>query len=225
MKVGDVMTIDVVTIGPDAMLKEAASIMVRAGVSGLPVLDDRRRVIGIITEADFVTVEAERSWGRQRRRLLPGFMDSQAPPDARLVKDAMTTNPHGIDRESSVTEAARKMTELKVKRLPVVLPDGTLDGIISRADVMGAFARSDEELKEAVEREVIEDVLDLGEGDIDVAVIDGVVMLKGTVPTKFDARLLEELVVRVEGVVAVQSDLSWLRDDMRRDLGAPGGAF
>ena len=67
MNVGDVMTTDVLTIGSDAPLKEAATIMVRAGVSGLPVVDDVRKVIGIITEADFVTAEAERSWGKQRR--------------------------------------------------------------------------------------------------------------------------------------------------------------
>jgi len=224
MKVGDLMTTEVMTIGPDAPLKEAATIMVRSGVSGLPVVDDQRRVVGIITEADFVTAEAERSWGRQRRRLLAGLFDDSQPKKARSVGDAMTRNPHGIDRESTVTEAARKMTELGVKRLPVLLPDGTLDGIISRADVMRAFARSDDELLEEIGVDVVNAVMQLDDDALDVAVADGVVTLTGTVPTKSEARLLEELIVRVEGVVSVNSDLSWDLDDTRRTYGAADGS-
>jgi CBS domain-containing protein len=224
MKVGDLMTTEVMTIGPDAPLKEAATIMVRSGVSGLPVVDDQRRVVGIITEADFVTAEAERSWGRQRRRLLAGLFDDSQPKKARSVGDAMTRNPHGIDRESTVTEAARKMTELGVKRLPVLLPDGTLDGIISRADVMRAFARSDDELLEEISVDVVNAVMQLDDDALDVAVADGVVTLTGTVPTKSEARLLEELIVRVEGVVSVNSDLSWDLDDTRRTYGAADGS-
>ena len=73
MKVGEVMTTEVLTIGPDEPIKEAAMLMVREGISGLPVVDDGGAVVGIITEADFVTAEANRSWGRQRRRLLANF--------------------------------------------------------------------------------------------------------------------------------------------------------
>ncbi len=219
MKVGDLMTTEVLTIGPDAPLKEAATMMVKAGVSGLPVIDDRRRVIGIITEADFVTAEAERSWGRQRRRLLANFFDETEVPEARTVADAMTKDPHGIDRESTVTEAARKMTELRVKRLPVVLPDGTLDGIISRADVMEAFARSDEELRREVVHDVAYDVMQLEDANLSIDVADGVVTLSGTVPTRSEARLLAELTIRVEGVVSVQNDLGWQTDDTKKGRG------
>jgi len=147
--VGDVMSTEIITIGVDAPLKEAATMMVKSGVSGLPVVDDDRKVIGIITEADFVTAEANRSWGRQRRRLLANFLGDVTPPSATSVADVMSVDPHTIDSGSSVTEAARMMTDLRVKRLPVVFPDGTLCGIISRADVMGVFARPDDALAEA----------------------------------------------------------------------------
>lgn len=223
MKVGDLMTTEVLTIGPDAPLKEAATMMVRSGVSGLPVVDDDRKVIGIITEADFVNAEAERAWGRQRRRLLAGLFEGDKAPAARTVADAMTRSPHGIDRDSTITEAARKMTEYKVKRLPVLLPDGTLDGIISRADVMGAFARDDDELRDEVERSVIGDVLQLADAGLAVGVTDGVVSISGNVPTKSEARLLEELAIRVEGVVEVQSHVSWTTDDARNGFGSAGG--
>lgn len=219
MKVGDVMTTEVRTIGADAPVKEAAMVMVRAGVSGLPVVDDDRKVVGIITEADFVTAEANRSWGRQRRRLLANLFGEAETHEARTVADAMTKDPATIDRSSSVTEAARKMTDLGVKRLPVVLPDGTIEGIISRADVMGAFARPDDELESEVYHDVVLGVMQLHDTDVAVEVTDGVVVLTGNVPTHSDARLLEELAVRVEGVVSVEAgDVTWTADDTKSSL-------
>ena len=222
MRVADVMTTEVLTIGPDEPLKEAATVMVRAGISGVPLVDDDRKVIGIITEADFVTAEANRSWGRQRRRLLASVFGEVETPQARTVADAMTADPHSIDRNSSVTEAARKMTELGVKRLPVVTPDGTLEGIISRADVMGAFARPDSELRSEVYDDVALGILQLHDADLEVDVTDGAVSLSGAVPTRSEARLLEELANRVEGVVSVTSDLTWTTDDTKQGFGAAG---
>lgn len=215
MKVGDVMTSDVATIGGDAPLKEAAMLMVHAGVSGVPVVDDGGRVIGIITEADFVSAEADRSWGRQRKRLLANFFGEAEKTTASVVSDVMTKNPHTIDSASSVTEAARLMTDLDVKRLPVVNPDGSLAGIISRADVMGAFARNDEELRDEIVDDVIGRVMRLEPGSIEVAVVDGVVALAGTVELRSEARLLEELAVRVEGVISVDSNVEYGRDDTK----------
>ncbi|MDA2979177.1 MAG: CBS domain-containing protein [Actinomycetota bacterium] len=210
------MTTDVLTIGREASLKEAATVMVNGGISGLPVVDDQRHVIGIITEADFVSAEADRSWGRQRRRLLANVFGESNSPIASTVGDVMTANIETIDRGSSVTEAARRMSDLGVKRLPVVTPDGTLEGIISRADVMAAFARPDDELKFEIESDVIERIMRLEPDSISVAVVDGSVTLSGTVETKSESRLIEELAVRVEGVVGVDSKLMYTHDDTRR---------
>lgn len=222
MKVGDVMTAEVRTIDGDAPLKEAATVMVKAGISGLPVVDSDRKVVGIITEADFVTAEANRSWGRQRRRLLANFLGEAEHPQAKTVADAMTKSPHTIDRGSTVTEAARKMTDLRVKRLPVVTPDGTLEGIISRADVMGAFARSDDELRKEIIDDVLIGVLQLDPTTVQVDVTDGLVVLTGSVAAKSETRLLEELAVRVEGVISVDSNLNWSHDDTKGGSGASG---
>jgi CBS domain-containing protein len=219
MKVGDVMSVEIMTITADAPLKEAAMIMVKSGVSGLPVIEDDRKVIGIITEADFVTAEANRSWGRQRRRLLSNFLGDTKPQNAKTVADVMTANPHTIDSAASVTEAARKMTDLRVRRLPVVLPDGTLCGIISRADVMGVFTRPDDALADEITNRVAVAVLGLSPGDISVTVEDGVAQISGLVPSRSESRILEELAMRVEGVVAVESSVTWTHDDARP--GAP----
>lgn len=221
VKVGDVMSEDIMTITADAPLKEAAQVMVRSGVSGLPVVGDDRKVIGIITEADFVTAEANRSWGRQRRRLLANFLGDSKPPNAKIVADVMTLEPHTIDSGCSVTEAARKMTDLRVKRLPVVLPDGTLCGIISRADVMGVFTRPDDALADEIEGGVAVDVLGLSPGDISASVVDGVAEVSGHVPSRSVARILDELASRVEGIVAVESSVTWTHDDTKP--GVPPG--
>jgi CBS domain-containing protein len=215
VNVGDVMTSEVTTISGDAPLKEAAMVMVHAGISGIPVVDADGRVVGIITEADFVAAEADRSWGRQRKRLLANFFGEAEAVAASTVADVMTKKPHTIDRASSVTEAARRMTDLGVKRLPVVSPDGMLAGIVSRADVMGAFARSDLELKAEVEAEVIDRIMRLAPNSVGVTVVDGVVTLDGAVETRSDARLLEELTVRVEGVISVVSNVHYGRDDTK----------
>jgi CBS domain-containing protein len=220
VKVGDVMSEDIMTITADAPLKEAAQVMVKSGVSGLPVIGDDRKVIGIITEADFVTAEANRSWGRQRRRLLASFLGDSTPQNAKTVADVMTLDPHTIDSGSSVAEAARKMTDLRVKRLPVVLPDGTLCGIISRADVMGVFTRSDKALSDEIENSVAVGVLGLSPGDISVSVDDGVAVISGHVRSRSDGRILQELATRVEGMVAVESSVTWTHDDTKE---APTG--
>ncbi len=221
MKVGDVMSEEIMTITSDAPLKEAAIVMVKSGVSGLPVIDDERKVIGMITEADFVTAEANRSWGRQRRRLLANFLGDAQPQNAKTVADVMTPDPHTIDSESSVTEAARKMTDLRIKRLPVVLPDGTLSGIISRADVMGVFTRPDDALADEILDGVVIGVLELAPSAVSVTVTDGIAVLAGHVPSRSQSRILVELATRVEGVVAVDSSVTWAHDDSKS--GTPPG--
>jgi CBS domain-containing protein len=221
VKVGDVMSEEIMTITAEASLKEAATVMVKSGVSGLPVIDDDRKVLGIITEADFVTAEANRSWGRQRRRLLANFLGDAKPQKAKTVADVMTTKPHTIDSGSTVTEAARMMTDLRVKRLPVVLPDGTLTGIISRADVMGVFTRPDQALADEIANDVAVGILGLSPGDISVTVDDGVAQISGNVPSRSEGRILEELAIRVEGVVTAESSLTWTHDDTKPGI-TPG---
>jgi osmotically-inducible protein OsmY len=84
---------------------------------------------------------------------------------------------------------------------------------------MEAFARSDEELRREVVDDVAFDVMQLQDANLSVDVTDGVVTLRGTVPTRSEARLLAELVIRVEGVVSVENDLAWATDDTKKGHG------
>ena len=213
MHVIDIMTSEVITATEDTSLKEAARKMLQAGVSGLPVVDDGAIIIGIITEADFVEAEAARSWGRQRRRLLGAVVGNHQPVQAQTVGEVMTRRPVVIDQDSDVTEAARKMAEHGVKRLPVVTPDGRVVGIVSRSDIVMAFARPDEVIEDEIRNDIVERILLLDPQSISVSVDEGSVKLSGTVPNRSDARILEELVSRLEGVTSVEADVAWAIDD------------
>ena len=212
MRVVDVMTTDVVAAQPEWSLKQAARVMIDAGVSGLPVIGDNGQIIGIITEADFVETEAGRMIGRQR--LFDTVFGEKQTRTPSTVEAAMTRSPITVDRNTTIAEAARLMIDRKVKRLPVVDPNGHLEGIVSRGDILVAFARDDEAIADAVERGVIRRILMLESRDVSVHVADGVVMLSGEVPNRSDAKLLEELVGRIEGVIRCDSDLVWSFDDI-----------
>ncbi len=214
MRVLDLMTTEVVTVTPGMSLKEAARTMTDVGVSGLPVLDEDGRIIGIITEADFLAREAGRSEPR-RRRLLDALFSEPQVAEAETVEQAMTLDPFVIYPEASLTEAARVMVNHGVKRLPVVDAEGRLRGVISRADVVAAFTRPDDVIEDEIREDVIRRILFLEDGVVDVSVVDGVVTLQGTLPTKSDTRLLEELTRRLDGVVRLESELDFEVDDQR----------
>jgi len=214
VRVLDLMTTEVVTVTPGMSLKEAARTMTDVGVSGLPVLDEDGRIIGIITEADFLAREAGRSEPR-RRRLLDALFSEPQVAEAETVEQAMTLDPFVIYPEASLTEAARVMVNHGVKRLPVVDAEGRLRGVISRADVVAAFTRPDDVIEDEIREDVIRRILFLEDGVVNVSVVDGVVTLQGTLPTKSDTRLLEELTRRLDGVVRLESELDFEVDDQR----------
>lgn len=209
MKVFDVMTEEVVTATPDESLKQAAAKMVQARISGLPVLDDSAKLVGIITEADFLRYEASRG-ERNRKGLLHALFEPHEPIEEPVtVGEAMTRDPVVVLPEASLSEAARLMASKGVKRLPVVDPNGKLLGIVSRADVVAAFTRPDEVIEDEIREDVVKRILFLDPDAIEVDVSDGIVTLSGEIENQSDVRLLEELVRRLDGVVRVDGQLTW----------------
>ena len=210
MRVLDIMSIDVLTVSPEESLKAAARLMVERGVSGLPVVNAAGKLVGIITEADFLEREADRS----QRRLLDALMHKpDAVSEAETVGEVMSTHPVIIYPEASVTEAARVMSHHHVKRLPVVNDEGELQGIISRGDVVTVFTRPDDVIEDEIREDIIDRVLLLDGDSLEVKVADGIVRLAGALPTRTDKRLLEEMVRRIDGVVRMESDVSFEIDD------------
>ena len=139
MKAGDVMTTGAATIRPDASLAEAAQVMVDNQISGLPVVDDQDKLIGILTEGDFLRPD------QGRKPLLLQLVASSgataaAELSSRKVSELMTPAPVTIAVETPIEEIVELMNRHKFKRLPVVTK-GKVVGIVSRANLLLALVR------------------------------------------------------------------------------------
>jgi CBS domain-containing protein len=214
MKVEDVMTKDVVTVRPSAPLKEVAEILVGRRISGVPVVAADGELAGVISEGDILIKEGgpSRRKGAHHWLLRAHETHEESKLHARTADEAMSAPPVTIDEDRSLAEAARLMLKESVNRLPVVA-GGKLVGIITRADIVCAFARPDE----AIAREIHEDVLrhEMWLSDpaaVTVHVDEGKVTLRGAVDSRSDAGLLRTFVARVPGVVEVDSTLTFPSD-------------
>lgn len=207
MKVRELMSRDVVSVGPDASLREAAALLVEHRISGLPVTVGTT-VVGVLSEADIV-MKASGGSDEGGIGLLNWLFDPDphaAKASANTVAEAMSTPAVTISPTRPVHEAARKMVATNVNRLPVV-EHGLLTGILTRADIVRAFTRSDAELASEIRDDILRRTFWVEPGRISVTVVDGRVTLEGEVETEADTEMLPVLVARVPGVVAVQAEL------------------
>ncbi len=212
MKVQEVMTREVTTVAPEASLREVAETLVRHGISGLPVVDESGGVVGVVSEGDIVGKEA----GPEPERSLLARLLHGSPPsklEARNAAEAMTSPAVTIAPSREVAEAARLMTEQRFNRLPVVDDDGRLAGIVTRADLVRAFLRTDAEIERELREDVVERTLWIDPSNLRITVENGEVALRGRVESKADADLLEHFAARVPGVVSVHSTLRWKIED------------
>ena len=216
MKVKDAMTADVVTVQPGTSLKEAARTLVERRVSGLPVVDAAGELVGMISEGDILVRErgeVESNGGPLAWLVNPRQLQDFEKLDARVVGEAMTTPAITIGPARPVTAAAALMIDRGVNRLPVVDQRGALVGIVTSADLVRAFARTDAELVHDIRKDVIQHTMWLSGESVDVQVDGGEVTLRGHIEQRRDAELLPKLAARVPGVVGVRSDLTWSEDD------------
>ena len=101
------------------------------------------------------------------------------------------------------------MLDEDVNRLPVVDPDGLLVGLVSRGDLIRAFARPDEEIRREIQDDVIHGAMWIDPKALDVSVTSGIVTLEGEVSSEADAELLPTFARKVPGVVDVHSTLTY----------------
>jgi CBS domain-containing protein len=222
MLVRDLMSPAVHTFEPGTSLRAAAGALVAKGISGAPVCSADGKVVGVLSESDIVF--KEQGADTERGRVLAWLSDALAgdliaKQSARTVGEAMTSPAITIRPGASIAAAARTMTTRGVNRLPVV--DGErLVGILTRADLVRAFSRPDDEIRTELE-EVIQRQLWIPLEYVHVAVEGGHARVSGEVDTRTEAELVTAFASRVPGVVDIESELRWREDDLKRRTRIP----
>lgn len=210
LTVADVMTRDVVTATPETTFKELEQLMAEHRISAVPVVDTDGVPVGVVSEADLLLkAEAE---GREGSGWSPGSHQRDYKARAQTADGLMSSPALTVDPDAPLAAAARLMRKGNVKRLPVV-DGGRLVGIVSRADVLKSYLRSDADILDDVVEGVIVGSMWLDPRTIDVEVDDGVVRMGGEVDRRSDVDILGRLTLGVEGVVGVESSVTFRFDD------------
>lgn len=202
----DIMTTRVITVTPGTPLRDAVQLMLEHRISGLPVVGDSGRLVGIVTEADLLLKEAKPhpqppvlEWFG-RSLWLERWLSSARKAEGQTVGDVMTHNVVTADEHTPVEELAARMIRFRVNRLPIVR-DGAVVGIVTRADILKVFMRSDETLSAQCRSLVTEFLLPWEE--VGIHVDRGVVHVRGRVSSPGRRNELLQRLWSVDGVIAV----------------------
>ncbi|MFD8307115.1 CBS domain-containing protein [Streptomyces sp. NPDC059690] len=219
-RIKDVMTQEVVRAYGETPFKQIARLLSDNRISGLPVVDDEEKVIGVISETDLMQRQTHQDDGYEHRRvrrpkLTFSARTAAAKARARTADHLMTRPAITATPDHYVTEAAQIMREHGVERLPVVDDKGHLVGIVTRGDLLRVFLRTDDEIRREVSRRVVLG-LDVPRCAVDVEVDAGVVTLRGHLRRRDDAELAAWIAAHVDGVVAVTSHLTHRPDTRAR---------
>ena len=207
----DVMSTHVIAVRQNASYQDMAAMLHEQRVSAFPVIDDDNKVIGVVSESDLLTKEALEG-------AVPGVSQSMmsqrehARAGAVTAAELMTTPAVTIGPDDPVTQAARLMYSRRVKRLPVTAEDGTLIGIVSRADLLSVYSRPDADIRHEITQDLILETYLCDPAHFTVTVKDGIVTIEGAPETTAVGRDIIESARHVEGVVAVRDRLSYPSD-------------
>jgi CBS domain-containing protein len=209
VQVQEVMTREVVTVGPATSAKYAAELMAERGFAALPVVDEDGLLVGIVAEADVLRDRMPRDPRLHARR-----DDQPAAPPSVLVHGVMTPQVRTVDVRADLADVARLFVDDRLRSVPV-LEHGHLVGIVSRRDLLRTLVRSDDLIRADVLRLVEGYTGELGAWAVDV--VEGMVTIRRThgapqVSHEVEERALRALAATVGGVV-----------DVRVPTGAPSG--
>jgi len=219
MDVDRFMTRKVVAVPPDMPVAEVAKLLVERRLSAVPVIDEERRVIGIVSEGDLMRrpetdTEAPRSWWLKAFAAPETLAERFIKSHGLKAKDVMTEEVVTIAPDVSLADAADLMEQNRVKRLPVTCED-RLVGIISRRDLVRAFVAARPVIvvddDEAAIRERLEDALERERwvpfDDIYVTILERTAHLWGSVRSEAQSLAVELLARGVPGVRSVKNHL------------------
>ena len=218
MKAKDVMTTGVVVVSPDMTVQDVAKVLLDHHISGAPVVDGNGEILGIVSEGDLLrrseigTDRRRSSWWLWFFGDMARLAEEYTVSHTNHVTDVMTKSPITVDQDAELSTVADILETNHIKRVPV-LADGKLAGIISRANLLRAFAgarsapmepisRADE----AIRKELIKTLEDAPWGNAwstNVIVRDGVVELWGTVASEEERKASAVAAENISGVKKV----------------------
>lgn len=227
MKASDVMTTAVITVPPEATVADAARLMLEKHVSGLPVVDDHDRLVGIVTEGDLMRRAELSAGGEPWWRSLATTPEQKARAYVKAhgmaVRDVMTKDVVAIDENDPLDRIAMLFEGRGIKRAPVVR-GGKIVGIVSRANLLQGMVvgqdrkagPTDQTIRSAILTRLREDA---GVRDtlLSVTVAEGQVDLWGNLASEAERDAVRVVAQSTTGVRAVhdhtrlipQSDVSW----------------
>jgi CBS domain-containing protein len=221
MKARDVMTSVAISIPAEATVLQAAELMMQHRISGLPVVDAKGALVGVVTEGDFLR-RGELGTQRKRPRWLefvmgPGKLAAEyVQARGGKVSEIMTPNPHTIALDTPLEDIVQMMERHRIKRLPVV-EGGKIVGIVSRANLIRALASLAREAKPAAQTDAaIRDQIQAElhkqpwAPEVTVVVRDGVVELWGAITDERERQAFVVAAENVPGVKKVRDHLVWI---------------
>jgi CBS domain-containing protein len=217
------MTRSVLSVRPNATVVEAIRMMLDNRISGLPVIDDSGRLVGILTEGDLLR-RGETGTERHRPRWLeilmgPGRLaEEYVRTHGRKIGELMTRDPVSVAPGTPLKEIVELMERRRIKRVPVLDGEVTV-GILSRADLLRGLAgaleaapaapSSDEEIRERILAELARTAWVPRDG-IAITVENGIVDLNGVILDEHERAALRVAAENVPGVKAVEDHLVWV---------------
>jgi CBS domain-containing protein len=220
MRAHQIMTRSVITIASDATILEAAQTMLRHHVSGLPVVDAAGKLVGIVSEGDFIRrseIGTQRKRGRWLTFLLGNSVADYIHEHGRNVSDVMTGDPITVAEDATLEDIVNAMETNDVKRLPVMRGDN-LVGIVSRANLLQAVASLAREIPDPtadddhIRRRIIQalEKNDWSPFGLNVIVRDGIVHLGGFIIEEQSRQAAMVATRNVAGVKQVHDHLCWV---------------
>jgi CBS domain-containing protein len=205
-RVDELMSTPVVTVSPKTSLKDIAALLVERRISAVPVVADGE-IVGIVSEGDIVGEESALTESSVLARLFSGSRtDTSTQTGARIAAEVMTAPAITVEWSEPAETAATLMIQHHVKRL-LVVRDDKLVGIVSRSDLVRAYARSDNEIEREIRERVLPEGYLLQPDAVTVDVRGGEVTLEGTVESRADLEELPRRIRQVPGVVSVSDSL------------------
>ncbi len=222
MRAHQIMSRPAVSVTPETPILEAANLMLRRHISGLPVLDRAGKLVGIVSEGDFIRrseIGTEKKRGRWLKFLIgPGGIATDFVREhGRKVSDIMTPAPLTIAEDATLEDVVALMEKKNVKRLPV-MHGNTMVGIVTRSNLLQAVASlardipdptaDDDHIRERIIREI--EKAEWHPLNLEVIVRDGIVHLSGVIPDERSRQATIVAAENVEGVRLVHDHLCWI---------------